>query len=244
VPSDLDGEPPQRFRGRGSGQQGLERRFGFNVYCHSSGEGTYATTPVWSSGTITEGECNSCHGNSPTTNAHAAHVVGIHYDNIYNGTSGLATTADPVGDKSHGDGNGTTISCNICHNDTVDVADNAGNDTCLSCHTDGGGNLGDNYAALKTGTTSHINGSVNFAFAAIQVQSKAQLRDASLPASWTRPGTYKATGDYDLSSATLNTVTMKSGSGATTNCTVACHNDNTVQWDATISCMDCHTDLK
>ncbi len=60
------------------------------AYCHSKGDGTFdVTSPDWYAGSVS-GSCDDCHGNSPSTNAHSVHVVGIHYDSIYIGKSGCA----------------------------------------------------------------------------------------------------------------------------------------------------------
>ena len=80
--------------------------------------------PTGTAARYTGDKCAACHGNSPATGAHAAHVVGIHADDIYSGTTGKLATAGAVGTSAgHGDpAQSTTLSCNICHNTTINVA--------------------------------------------------------------------------------------------------------------------------
>jgi predicted CxxxxCH...CXXCH cytochrome family protein len=212
-----------------------------SVYCHSNGYNNsgyaYVTTPDWHGGTFSGDKCASCHGNSPSTggkagsSAHTAHVVGIHYQDVYSGTTGKTT--------GHGDPTtSTTINCNVCHSDTVAVNTNDSNTVCVTCHT-GGSAKG--AVAIAATSTLHINGTPDVVFGGFSVKSKAQVRDNittvdELNTSWTR-NSYKTTGSTDTSRRT------PSYAGGTCS-TVDCHNGNSVAWTATnISCKSCHTSL-
>ncbi len=220
-----------------------------SVYCHSNGylNGTlygYVTTPEWYGGSFSGDKCASCHGNSPTGSAaHAAHAVGIHYNNIFTGTTGTASAGN-TDTSSHGyvDINGTeltstTINCNICHNSTVTMAANDSNALCAACHT--GSNL-KGIMAIAAGSTTHVNGQVDVVFTSTAIRSKAQVRDsiasvAELNDNWTRMNGYKGAGSYD---AAKTTPSYSAG-----NCTVACHNSKPVSWSSTVTCNSCHADL-
>jgi predicted CxxxxCH...CXXCH cytochrome family protein len=218
------------------------------AYCHSKGDGTFdVTTANWYGGSVS-GSCDDCHGNSPSTNAHGKHVVGIHYYNIYTGSTGLATAGTGNTD-SHGNATySTTINCDTCHSDTVNASANDQNTLCATCHdgSPSGSLQGD--MAIAGGSTAHVNGQVDVAFDAVSVQSKAQLRDdittvTELNESWTRQSGYKAAGSYDAANNALSTATMYD-SASTTCSTVACHNGNTAVWgDTGVSCTYCHSDL-
>jgi predicted CxxxxCH...CXXCH cytochrome family protein len=126
------------------------------AYCHSKGEGTFVTSPDWY-GASAGDSCAVCHGNSPDTNAHSKHVVGIHYDSIYTGTTGLATAGTGNTD-SHGSSTySTTINCNTCHNNTVTASANDQNTLCATCHDDVTATLqGD--MTIAAGSTAHLSG--------------------------------------------------------------------------------------
>jgi predicted CxxxxCH...CXXCH cytochrome family protein len=204
------------------------------AYCHSQGEGTFVASPEWYAGSVS-GSCDDCHGNSPGTNAHSAHVVGIHYDSIYSGSTGLASAGTGNTD-SHGSATySTTINCNTCHNNTVTASANDQNTLCSTCHDGGTATLqGD--MSIAAGSTAHLSGTVDVALNAVNVKSKAQLRDdittvTELNESWDRTASgvgYKAAGAYDQANNALNTATMYD-SASNTCATVACHNGNTAQ---------------
>lgn len=213
------------------------------LYCHSNGYNNsgyaFATTPDWYAATpwASVDKCAQCHGNSPSTggkagsSAHGAHVVGIHYTDVYSGTTGKTT--------GHGNpATSTTINCNVCHSDTVAVNTNDSNTVCVTCHT---GTSTKGAAAIAAASTSHINGTPDVVFDGFSVKSRAQVRDNittvnELNTSWTR-NSYKAAGSTDASKRT------PSYSGGTCS-TVDCHNGNSVGWTATnVSCKSCHTGL-
>jgi predicted CxxxxCH...CXXCH cytochrome family protein len=221
-----------------------------NVYCHSDGSQapTYQTTPAWN-GTYTASadECAQCHKNSPTGSptgaaAHAAHVVGIHYNDIYTGSYGLATPGTG-GTNSHGLATvSTTINCNVCHYNTVTSDANDKNTVCATWH---GTTAPLNGNAAIANKIYHVTGVPNVAFAP-SVLSKAQIRDSittvnELNSSWARQNGYKGTNSYDQSQASLT----PSYAPQTRTCSsVACHDGHTVNWDAqNITCVSCHTGL-
>jgi predicted CxxxxCH...CXXCH cytochrome family protein len=221
-----------------------------SVYCHSDGAGTYKTSPDWFGGTFTGNKCDDCHGNSPATSSHAKHVVGIHYLGIYTGTTGLAT-AGTGNTNSHGNASySSTINCNTCHNSTVTASANDQNTVCLTCHNGTDATLRGNLT-IAAGSTTHVNGTPDIAFSAVNVKSKAQVRDdittvADINESWDRTvsgAAYKAAGAYDRSRNALNTVTMYNSTTKTCS-TIACHNGNSIKWGATgVSCNNCHTGM-
>jgi predicted CxxxxCH...CXXCH cytochrome family protein len=222
-----------------------------SVYCHSDGYNSgsgygYKTTPQWYGGAFVDNKCDDCHGNSPATNAHGEHVVGIHYDTIYTGTTGLMTTGSG-NNNSHGNTTySTTINCNICHYNTVTVSYNDQNTVCNTCHN--GSPQGD--MVIDAGSTTHVNGTPDIALNPINIRSKAQIRNdittiTELDNNWDRTVSgvgYKAAGAFDESKNALNTATdYNSG---TTSCAVACHNGNALNWgSSSVSCDSCHTGL-
>ena len=224
-----------------------------NVYCHSSGAASpaYVNTPQWGQTFTGLGvdACGQCHGNSPAGASHAAHVVGIHYDTIYTGTTGL-TTAGTAVTNSHGLATAsTTINCHICHNATVTSSANDRNANCsaASCH-DAAPRLKGNAAIASK--TNHINGQPDIQFVATNVLSKAQIRDdistvSELNNNWARTASSYKTGatQYDTAKNALNTATMwNSGTKACSN--ISCHNGNAATWgSSTITCNSCHTML-
>jgi predicted CxxxxCH...CXXCH cytochrome family protein len=220
------------------------------AYCHSKGDGTFdVTSPDWYGGSVS-GSCDDCHGNSPSTNAHSRHVVGIHYYGIYSGSTGHAT-AGTGNTNSHGSSAySTTINCNTCHKVTVTSSANDQNSVCGSCH-DGGTATPRGNMAIAAGSATHLNGTADVELDAIYVKTKAQLRYditiiAELNENWDRTASgagYKEAGAYDQAKNALNTATMynsnfKSCSG------IACHNGNSAVWSETgRSCSYCHSDL-
>ena len=241
-----------------------------SVYCHSNGyDGgtgyTYRTTPDWYGGAFTGDRCSACHGNSPNDGMPGSvshynqitrsdgvirsrgHFVGVHFDNIYTGATGLAG-ADSSSVGSHGNpATSTTLNCQTCHNNTVATSANDRNAVCMTCH-DGVTALIKGNAAIRAGSTTHINGQPDVSFDPVSVKSRAQLRDAShqlIAGMWDRTTSgvaYKVPGAYDRMTGVLNTGAQYNS--GTKTCTVACHNDNTVTWGASgVSCSACHTGL-
>ncbi len=219
------------------------------VYCHSNGQATptYVTTPNWYGGVFAGDKCAGCHGNSPTSGAHAAHVVGIHSDDVFNGATGTLPTGGAVGvSAGHGDpAQSTTLSCNICHNATINVGYNDQNTACATCHaSDPKGN------AVITNRAMHINGRVDLSFyTGAAIKTKAQIRDASF-ASYTAAGgywtrtTYKAgAGSYDTAKLVLNNSMYSAGTCSN----IACHNGKPANWTTDVGkaaqCTLCHTNL-
>lgn len=222
--------------------------------CHEDGlGGTPATTPTW--GTPFSGEtCDDCHGNSPTTNAHQVHAVGIHFGDLYNRTDGGLLTTNSgdstLGEVDHGDGNSTTISCNVCHNDTVTTGRNRLGSECMSCHGTDTDNAANNIAIADHQV--HVNGTTNVAFLGT-IKSKAQLRDNLADADanggtnllseiWNRLTGYKsATNSADTSLITADAWEI---AGSNTCSNIACHNGNNAVWEAPQNdCMACHKSL-
>ena len=235
-----------------------------DVYCHSNGasggDRAYKLTPQWDSA-FGANKCGGCHDNPPQyagqshyvatgfMGKEGGHLVGIHFDNIYNGVAGSGLlTAGTTNNSSHGNTlYSTTISCYICHNGevsstTIDTyaLNNLGASSmkCANCHPAGAVPLQNGVIDDKS---IHINAAknVNIANMANTMRSKAQLRTASKPAIWTQNVGYKVAGSYD--SATLNSTDWNSG---TKTCTTACHNNQPVVWGATnVDCLSCHTRL-
>lgn len=224
-----------------------------NIYCHSNGLTAYMTTTAWTS-TYGANRCSQCHGNAPGTGAHTAHAVGIHADDIFNGTSGkLGNYSSSLRSSAHGNATqSTTISCNICHYVTTEFTRNKYNSKCSTCHTDDAKEAGRIYATNATrGLKMHVNGAVELAFNPVQIRSKAQLRTASFTdytaagGYWTRNGSNYKNGPaaYDIAISALNTITMWNG-GTKTCSNVACHNAKPVTWNAgSLSCEACHSKL-
>ncbi|MBI5099393.1 MAG: CxxxxCH/CxxCH domain-containing protein [Nitrospirae bacterium] len=192
--------------------------------------------------------CAQCHGNSPNTGgtegstAHVKHVVGIHYKDLFSGTSGLMSQSGASG-AAHGNANSsTTINCNICHNGTVKVSYNDSNNICSTCHGSTAPLKGKMITDLAN--TTHINGTPNVAFASpINLNSRAQLRNyittvTELDNNWTRTNGYKASDSHD---ASKTTPTYSGGACLST----ACHNGTPMQWGQAgpLSCNVCHKGL-
>jgi predicted CxxxxCH...CXXCH cytochrome family protein len=230
-----------------------------NVFCHSNGYATtpvYAQTPLWNA-TIAGDKCAACHGNSPNTGitgspAHTAHVVGIHYDDIFNGVSRkLPQGGGAAVNAAHGrDYRSTTINCNICHAATVTANYNDKGSACSGCHNGSTAPLkGDAVIADKS---MHVNGVINVNFVNAKIATKAQVVNSAFAAytsvnsgAWTRKSntmpfkTY--TSGYDVTKAVL------SASPAYTTvagCAVACHSNIPVVWTGSVTCTSCHTRLK
>jgi predicted CxxxxCH...CXXCH cytochrome family protein len=218
------------------------------VYCHSDGNndlGAYGwnDSPEWTAGTITT--CNVCHNNQPTTNAHGVHVVGIHYDTIYDLAGGGLLAVDATAGSAHGNSaTSTTVNCQTCHNNTVTSSANSGNSVCSACHSDTNTPATGDDNAVISGDV-HVDGTPDVAFEAVTLRSKAQLRDnitdvADVNTYWNRNTAYKSVAaDHDNSKAALNPTASYS---SPTCSTVACHNGNAVNWNSgAITCDKCHT---
>jgi predicted CxxxxCH...CXXCH cytochrome family protein len=228
-----------------------------NIYCHSDAAATptYKLSPNWYGGTVS-GNCTECHGNSPTTNAHNLHAVGIHYDTLYDDDANglMPSAAAPGTDAGAAHGNSATsdvIGCQSCHNSTVTVEYNSGNTLCATCHSDTNTPATGNEKAIISATGStHVNGLPDVAFASLNgFKSKAQIRSditsvAELNTNWTRTNNYKAAAgnSYDAGKA----VVPGWNSGAKTCSTVECHNGIiTPAWTSGSvgDCTKCHTRL-
>ncbi len=219
------------------------------VYCHSNGQATpsFVQTPQWG-GSFADANntCGQCHGNYPVNGAHALHAVGIHFEDVYNGSSGkIAATGGAGSGAAHGDpAVSTTISCNVCHAATLSKSRNKFGSACNSCHNGDAAST-----AIVSGDlikTIHVDGTRNVSFAAIQVKSRSQLRDdittiAALNTYWQRMNNYKAGAtSYDQSKGTLAATAGYAGGSCSA---VVCHNGFLVSWTATISCDGCHSEL-
>jgi len=233
-----------------------------NVYCHSNGykpgaSYTFATTPVWGA-TFTGDRCAACHGNSPDSviagsKAHSAHVVGIHYDDIFNGVSKkLPQSGTAAVNAAHGkNSRSTTINCNICHNATVTSSANDSNAWCSGCHNGTTAPL-KNSGSLIADSSKHVNGSVDVVFINQTIATKAQVAGKAFVAytakasGWSRRSnsmpfkTYTSSYDYTKSTLASAASAYTSGAGCIN---VACHASITVKWTDTVTCVSCHTRL-
>jgi predicted CxxxxCH...CXXCH cytochrome family protein len=226
-----------------------------NIYCHSDAAATptYKLTPNWYGGTVT-GNCTDCHGNSPTTNAHSLHAVGIHYDTLYDddGNGLMTAAAAPGTDAGAAHGNSATadtIGCQSCHNSTVTVEYNAGNTVCGTCHSDTNApTTGNEKAIISTTGSTHVNGQADVAFASLTgFKSKAQLRNdittvASVNSSWTRTNNYKGVTGTSHDAGKALTPGVAAGSCSS----ISCHNGiATPTWTSGSvgNCMSCHASL-
>ncbi|MBJ6725717.1 CxxxxCH/CxxCH domain c-type cytochrome [Geomesophilobacter sediminis] len=238
--------PTAIISGVGQSGSGIAGTSGVSVtcsaaYCHSNGRVggplAYATSPDWYNAAAYTGDrCAMCHGNAPATGAHAAHAVGIHYNQITDASGNLIL--------GHGDETqSTTINCDLCHSVTVTNFNNDNNATCGSCHVAG------NPATGPKGTptvdkTHHLNGTLEVAFKGINMVSKAQVRPLSFgqySSIWTRT-TYKAgAGSYDFSKQPLSSASFDATGKNCSN--VACHNGKSPNWNAKLTCVDCHSTL-
>ncbi|WP_170232846.1 CxxxxCH/CxxCH domain c-type cytochrome [Desulfuromonas acetexigens] len=232
-------------------------------YCHSNGAAPpdYKASPAWgTSFAPDEDPCAGCHGNSPNTNAHAAHVVAIHWDSdvsknrsgVYTGTTGLQGAANSDA-SAHGKvDTSTTINCNVCHNDTVTRWRNRQNTACVGCHSTD--TPEDGNAVIKD-KSKHVNGVADVKLLPIKMKTRAQIRNdiktvPELDVTWQRfdaPGGilglfYKGADNHDQARTIFNTATMYDGTTKT--CTnISCHNGNQVKWSDNLSCDGCHTQL-
>jgi predicted CxxxxCH...CXXCH cytochrome family protein len=228
-------------------------------YCHSNGAATpvYKASPAWGTG-FSGDPCAGCHGNSPNTNAHEAHVVAIHWDaendrsGVYTGTTGLQGAANS-GASAHGKvTTSTTINCNVCHNDTVTRWRNKQNTACVACH--GADSTGVDNAEIAD-KRKHVNKVRDVKLLPIAVKTRAQIRNdittvPELNVTWQRFNApsgimglfYKGPDNHDQARTAFNSATMYNG--ATQTCTnISCHNGNQVQWTESLSCDGCHTQL-
>jgi predicted CxxxxCH...CXXCH cytochrome family protein len=222
-----------------------------SVYCHSDAAAApvYATTPNWYGGTVS-GNCNDCHNNGPASGTHANHTVGIHYETLYSGASGLmASNGNGGSGAAHGDSaTADTIGCQSCHNNTVAVEYNSTNSICTTCHADATGSpaIGDEKMIINTGGSTHVNGTADVVFDNFaSFKSKAQVRDftaaeVELDSNWTRNGAYKTNAGFDQGKV----ATPSYAGGSCSN--VSCHNGiNTPTWNTGFAgnCRACHTTL-
>ncbi len=252
-----------------------------NVYCHSSGyvsdktnQYQFQKTPDWYFSDKNAGasafdgvdNCAQCHGNSPNTlsitfenrtsskegsSAHARHVVGNHYKDVFDGYSGkLAYAGAPGSGAVHGDpSTSTNFNCNLCHYNTVRDAFNDLGSTCNTCHKSSGGTIpGGLKGSLRVYSSvdnkNHVNGNVDISFIQpFQIRSKAQLRNSissvqSVYTSWTRVKGYKTYSSNDISRSTPSYV------GGTCS-TASCHNGTLMEWrtKGPLSCSACHVGL-
>ncbi len=248
-----------------------------NIYCHSNAsrvatELVYKPTPAWVGGSFTGDRCAACHANQPVTGAHSAHAVGNHTDNIYNGKNGKIATSGRANTAHGNPDNSTTIGCYICHQGTVTSKANDLNVKCVGCHYSGN-TVGATLKGVATiaNLKNHVNGTREIQFLAVNVKSKAQIRNESFnfySGVWQR-SSYKnmSTLSYDTAKVALDTASMwHPGSPMQSSCTnVACHNLtnkfvkyssangkgiglkpvfwNLANWNDANKCMDCHDKL-
>jgi predicted CxxxxCH...CXXCH cytochrome family protein len=188
----LNGSPPVFFQNTGVSVTCS------SVYCHSTGydDGSgfdYQTSPDWFGGEFIGDKCANCHGNSPNSGGKpgslshynpdsygmgivGGHFVGIHYDNVYTGATGLIQDANSNNNAHGSAATSTTISCQVCHNGTVTTMANDQNTVCATCHGVGAiGLQGD--MIIAAASTVHINGQPDVVFMPGNVRSKAQIRD-------------------------------------------------------------------
>ena len=222
-----------------------------NVYCHFN-----VTTPQWNQTFTVATRCGGCHGNAPTSDSHAAHAVGIHYDNIFSGTSGLLASSGAVGvNAGHGDpAQSTTIGCNICHYNTVTNARNKYNSSCstASCHGNTTGSNADATGAARIANLAfHVNGSNNVVFApSTIIKSKAQI---ALPAfnsytaglaGWSSTSRVYKNGTASAYDRSKNNLTVGSYAGGSCS-NISCHNGVSANWvtdfGSARDCVMCHS---
>ena len=222
-----------------------------NVYCHFN-----VTTPQWNQTFTVATRCGGCHGNAPTSDSHAAHAVGIHYDTIFSGTSGLLPASGAVGvNAGHGDpAQSTTIGCNICHYNTVTNARNKYNSSCstASCHGNTTGNNADATGAARIANLAfHVNGSNNVVFApSTIIKSKAQI---ALPAfnsytaglaGWSSTSRVYKNGTASAYDRSKNNLTVGSYAGGSCS-NISCHNGVSANWvtdfGSARDCVMCHS---
>jgi predicted CxxxxCH...CXXCH cytochrome family protein len=221
-----------------------------SVYCHSDADTTsttFATTPDWYNDPMpVDGtKCGMCHNNGPASGTHANHTVGIHYETLYNGASGLMASGS-ASDAAHGDAaTADTIGCQSCHNNTVAVEINDQNSVCATCH-DGGTAPFQGNMTINTAGSTHVNGTPDVVFDNFaSFKSKAQVRDdittvTELNDNWTRNNGYKAANSFDQGKAAVP------GYAAGSCSNIACHNGiATPTWNTGFAgnCRACHTTL-
>ena len=221
-----------------------------NVYCHAN-----VTTPQWNQSFSAATRCGGCHGNAPANDSHLAHKVGIHYDTIFSGTSGLLPASGAVGvNAGHGDpAQSSTIGCNICHYSTVTTARNKYNSSCSSvaCHGNATGSNADATGAARIANLAfHVNGANNVAFApSTLIRSKAQVASAAFAsytagvAGWNATGRVYKNGTATAYDRSKNNLTVGSYVGG--NCSnISCHNGETANWvddfGSGQDCVMCH----
>jgi predicted CxxxxCH...CXXCH cytochrome family protein len=240
------------------------------MYCHSNASRIEAesnvkdnTSLAWTDTYAAHPEldrCAQCHGNQPTTGAHAAHSVGVHTfnevtlenggvgivldGNIFNGVSGKVPITNKPNTAHGNPNNSTTISCYICHNVTVTSKANDKNYKCSPCHVGGAYNASPKGLAAISNLKNHVNGLREVEFEPVHVLSKAQIRPKGpnktnstfdfYSGVWTRTS-YKnmSTLSFDRAKVALNTATMWHYSSArASNCSnISCHNNNFVKWN-------------
>ena len=248
--------------------------------CHSNGAATpvHKPSPVWGVG-FSGDPCAACHGNSPDNEVHHEHEVGFHYKAVYSGFKDFLPVRDSdprpaglTGDISQLRGHGgrllsdgtpsaTTITCNVCHFDTVKDAHNAHNATCKGCHTAHANPTEEqkrvgNAALTIYDKRKHVNGERDIRFFDQKVRSKAQLRDnltnvPELGNNWVRKNGYKAPdgSSYDEQPDVLYNMATWNSEDKT--CLVSCHlweagrvDKVPAKWDGgAIMCIDCHSRL-
>jgi len=217
-----------------------------NVYCHSDGNGTFVSSPAWSTADgVTGTDCTLCHGNSPATGAHSVHTVGIHYTDLYDSDRvGVMNTAAATL-AAHGNAaTATTITCVICHGNTVSLSQNDQDTTCAGCHGTTAPNMG--ILGIKAFSNTHVNGIKDVAFNLTGFKTTAQLRDditsvTELNTNWTRTNGYKQATGTSHDSAKAVTPSFTGGTCSA----IVCHNGNSANWsDSTAgNCQKCHTAL-
>lgn len=220
--------------------------------CHSDGKAslTYMPSPAWG-GSFTGDRCAACHGNWPTGDAHSAHAVGIHYNDIGTGSIGKIAATGAAGiNAAHGNPlYSTTISCNICHASTVTASYNDSASTCSTagCHGAGGVSHGV-LATANVNKTFHVNRARDVVFANMTFHSKAQIRNdittvPSLDNNWSRTNGYKTgASSHDKSKLSLSASGAEFAGGSCS--AVACHNGIIVSWTAgSMTCDKCHTSV-
>lgn len=232
------------------------------AYCHSNGMATptfYGDQVDWYQ-TPAGDKCAICHGNSPNTggrigsDAHKSHLVGIHYDDIFNGVSRkLPQSGSAAINAAHGSNNrSTTISCNICHAATVSTFANDGNTVCSGCHNGTTAPL-KNSGSLIADTSKHINGTIDVVFIDQKLATKAQVANSAFrvytaaASGWSRSSngmpfkTYTSSYDYTKSTLFAAATAYNSTNGCLN---IACHASIPVKWTDTVTCASCHTRLK
>ena len=249
-----------------SGSTIAARNFTCSVaYCHSDGKGAFKVSPDWYGGAFTGDPCANCHLNSPVGTSHNLNNVGIHYNNVYTGAANVVKDSSSR-QNAHGvSATSTSISCQICHNETVTDNVNAANTVCATCHSDTNTPATGNESITIANKSKHVGGTVDVKFyEAGSIFSRAQLRPKSNTGvpddvgadtdevynNWKRVNGYKTGGtgpnyfdgpSHDESWDTLGSNlarplnTATDYAPASKNCTVACHNMVEIGWGSTTS---------